>query len=460
MSTLDKGKAEEHVQSVLEQYPAKTEKDRKKHIQVVEPGEEKCSVVSNRKSRPGVITMRGCAYAGAKGVVWGPIKDVVHVSHGPVGCGQYSWGSRRNYYNGTTGVDSFGNMQFTSDFQEEKSRLEAEVSSKYTYNGLAGNSKVMREVYNKINMVSKSKTTVLIRGESGTGKEVVAKTIHYNGERANKPFIAINCAAIPKELIESELFGHEKGAFTGANNEKKGKFEVADGGTIFLDEIGDMPYEAQSKLLRVLQDMQVQKIGSNKSKSVDVRVIAATNKNLETEVKDGNFRLDLYYRLNVVSILIPPLRMRKKDIPSIAMHILNNLNKTYGTDKKLSTGTLDVLRKCNWPGNVRELENCIERSMLVSTEDIIDSKCLSCKRGDLCYAHTFNDAESSNDMENSQMHYQHLSVGDEEADEKQRLIEALKKNGWVQARTARELGMTVRQINYRIEKFGIKIKKL
>ncbi|PLX66607.1 MAG: nif-specific transcriptional activator NifA [Denitrovibrio sp.] len=199
--------------------------------------------------------------------------------------------------------------------EAEKMKLMGEVSKKYQFEGLVGSGRLMGKVLDKIQMVTASDSAVLIRGESGTGKEVVAKTIHYNSVRSKKPFVAVNCAAIPGELIESELFGYSKGAFTGAAGEKKGKFEQADGGTIFLDEIGDMPMEAQSKLLRVLQDKVVEKLGGTRPVQVNVRILAATNKNLEVYVQSGEFRLDLYYRLNVFAIFLPPLRKRKEDIP-------------------------------------------------------------------------------------------------------------------------------------------------
>jgi Nif-specific regulatory protein len=312
---------------------------------------------------------------------------------------------------------------------------------------------------------------VLIRGESGTGKEVVAKTIHYNSPRSKKPFVAVNCAAIPGELIESELFGYSKGAFTGAAGEKKGKFEQADGGTIFLDEIGDMPMEAQSKLLRVLQDKVVEKLGGNKPVKVDVRILAATNKNLEAAVQHGEFRLDLYYRLNVFAIFLPPLRKRKEDIPEIAAHILKNLSKRYDKDFSIAPEALQALMHCNYPGNIRELENCLERSAFEAGDGMIKTDHISCMRGEMCMSHFMEEQLSGAPVSITPQTGgvpeapHHAREADEELisgdmDERERVVQALEKAGWVQAKAARMLDMTVRQMNYRIKKYNIKVKKI
>lgn len=356
--------------------------------------------------------------------------------------------------------------------QEEKSQIEAEklklmgeVTKKYQFEGLVGSGRLMSKVLEKIQMVTSSDSAVLVRGESGTGKEVVAKTIHYNSDRRKKPFIAVNCAAIPGELIESELFGYSKGAFTGASGEKKGKFEQADGGTIFLDEIGDMPMEAQSKLLRVLQDKVVEKLGGSKPVQVNVRILAATNKNLEVAVQSGEFRLDLYYRLNVFAIFLPPLRKRKEDIPEIALHILKKLGERYSKDFKISQDALKALMNCNYPGNIRELENCLERSAFSAGDGEITTKDISCQRGEMCMSHIMEGQLNGSSETNSTPSKAAIDEADEaliskDISERDRVIKALEKAGWVQAKAARILNMTVRQMNYRIKKFDIEVKKI
>ncbi len=237
---------------------------------------------------------------------------------------------------------------------------------------LIGESPVMKKLKETIEIVSKVDSTVLIYGESGTGKELVARSIHRLSNRSDKPFVDINCAAIPDNLIESELFGYEKGAFTGATRGKKGKFEIADGGTLFLDEIGDMPLLAQSKLLRVLEERKISRIGSIENVPVDVRVIAATNKNLEEEVKKGNFREDLFYRINVVPIYVPPLRERGEDIIILAEHFLSVFSKDYKREKpELSNEVKEIMLNYSWPGNVRELKNLMERlTILIHGETV------------------------------------------------------------------------------------------
>jgi Nif-specific regulatory protein len=339
--------------------------------------------------------------------------------------------------------------------KQENLKLKGEVSQKYQFKDLIGKSKLMQNVFAKINTVSRSDSAVLIRGESGTGKEVVAKTIHYNSERAKKPFIAVNCAAIPGELIESELFGYTKGAFTGAVGDKKGKFEQAEGGTIFLDEIGDMPMEAQSKLLRVLQDKTVEKLGGVKPVKVDVRILAATNKNLEAAVKDGSFRLDLYYRLNVFIIFLPPLRKRKDDIPQLADYILAKLSKRYKQELSITQEALSKFMTCRWPGNIREFENCLERSAFESEDGVIRKEHIACTRGELCLSH----ALESDDIEETTAIASEI-VDNDELTDREKVLRALEETGWVQAKAARLLGMTVRQINYRIKKYNISVRKI
>ena len=251
-------------------------------------------------------------------------------------------------------------------------RLRAEVQSAYSFDGIVGDSDPMRNVYALMTRAAESDITVLIQGESGTGKELVAKSFHFHSLRKAGPFLAVNCAAVPETLIESEMFGHERGAFSGAIRQRIGAFERASGGTIFLDEIGDMPPALQGKLLRVLQEREIQRVGSAETVPVDVRVIAATNKNLEAAVKAGGFREDLFYRIAAFPIVIPPLRRRREDIPLLARHFLEKHAK--GANRRISgisTATLRVLLSYDWPGNVRELENAIERAVLLETEDVL-----------------------------------------------------------------------------------------
>jgi DNA-binding NtrC family response regulator len=251
---------------------------------------------------------------------------------------------------------------------EENIQLKNEVSTNHDFSEIVGKSKILKNTLTLISKIAKSDSTVLITGETGTGKELFANAIHQLSERKNSIFIKINCAAIPETLIESELFGYEKGAFTGANSSKFGKFEMANGGTIFLDEIGELPLLLQSKLLRVIQEKEVERLGSNKPVKIDVRVIAATNRNLEDEVKKGHFRSDLYYRLNVIPVNVPPLRERKEDIPLLINYFIEKLNrKTQKTINSISPTDLKQLMEYNWPGNIRELENIIERSHILSS---------------------------------------------------------------------------------------------
>ncbi len=248
---------------------------------------------------------------------------------------------------------------------QEVTALRAEVREKYE-GGLVGNTPAMREIYKTIGRVAESDATVLVHGESGTGKELVARAIHYHSKRAGRPFVAVNSAAIPSELLESELFGHEKGAFTGAVVRKIGKFEAASGGTMFLDEIGDMSLPLQGKLLRVLQEREFERVGGTESIRTDVRVIAATHQNLEKAVREKRFREDLFYRLNVIQLNIPPLRKRKDDITPLAEYFMQKHQSGQGKPRVLTPETLKVLRAYDWPGNVRELENAIQRAITLS----------------------------------------------------------------------------------------------
>lgn len=330
---------------------------------------------------------------------------------------------------------------------KEKLSLQRELKSPYRFANIVFVSDKMREILDSAWRVSQSKATVLLRGESGTGKELIAKTIHYHSKRCDKSFISVNCAAIPDTLIESDLFGHVRGAFTGAVNDKKGRFELADEGTLFLDEIGDIPPSTQVKLLRVLQERRFERVGGSKGITVDVRIIAATNRNLEDAVKEGKFREDLYYRLNVVPIRIPSLRERKEDIPPLVGHFLQLYNEENGRDVKISNEALDTLLIYDWPGNVRELENCIERMIVMAKNDLIMTE-------DVPITIDTNLLNHQTDM--SGVYGQARTLDHTiEFMEKEKIIEALKRAGYVQAKAARQLGITSRQIGYKIKKYGI-----
>ncbi|RMD95252.1 MAG: sigma-54-dependent Fis family transcriptional regulator [Calditrichaeota bacterium] len=262
-----------------------------------------------------------------------------------------------------------------SHLRQELKRLRREVSSRYSFSNIIGRSHAMQEIYEMIEDLADTDATVLITGETGTGKELIAKAIHYNSSRRDKPFIGVSCAALPESLLESELFGHEKGAFTGANKTRIGRFEQADGGTLFLDEVGDIPLPTQAKLLRVLQERVFERLGTNQSISVDVRVISATNKDLQRAILDNTFREDLYYRLNVVVIKVPPLRERLEDLPLLAVHFTKLYAKKF--DRPIETiepEAIQVLFNYKWPGNIRQLENVIERAVIIEKSDKIQEK--------------------------------------------------------------------------------------
>ena len=325
----------------------------------------------------------------------------------------------------------------------ENIRLKSELENKYSFTNIIGNSNKMREVLQMISQVSSSSATVLIRGESGTGKELVANSVHYNSDRNKKPFIKINCAAIPENLIESELFGHEKGAFTGASRQKKGKFEMADQGTIFLDEIGNMDPSAQVKLLRVLQEKEFERVGGYKPIKTNVRIVAATNSNLEEMVQQGKFRDDLYFRLNVFPIYIPSLRMRKTDIILLADHFLEKYKKEHGKNiKRITTPAIDMMMEYHWPGNVRELENCIERAVILCNEGAIHSYHLPA---------TLQTGTKSKTLPRSlEEAVVHL--------EKEILMDSLKNTKGNINKAAKLIGITVRKFSYKAAKYNILYK--
>jgi Nif-specific regulatory protein len=335
-------------------------------------------------------------------------------------------------------------------YEEKKKRefFEKEVKKKYQFYNLVYSSEQMRQIIKICEKISSTKAPVLIQGESGTGKELIAKAIHFNSDRADKPFIAINCAAIPENLLEAELFGYEKGAFTGAFTSKPGKFELANGGTLFLDEIGDLPLSLQAKLLRVLQEHTFERLGGTKSIKVDFRLISATHKNLKELISQGKFREDLYFRINVVNIYIPPLRERKEDIVVLIEHFLNQLNQKYQKSVKISKEVLKIFLEYPWPGNVRELENTLESMVILSDDELITPEHLpevfkSCQI-----------SQPKSDVQESSLQAINLKQQIEE-EEKQRIISALKACKFNQTQAAKLLGMTRRQLNYRLHKYGI-----
>jgi Nif-specific regulatory protein len=323
----------------------------------------------------------------------------------------------------------------------ENIHLRQELKERYDFSNIIGNSGPMRQVYEQVAQVARTNTTVLIRGESGTGKELIAHAIHYNSPRAQKPFIKVSCAALPDTLIESELFGYEKGAFTGAQARKKGRFEMAEGGTIFLDEIGDINLSTQVKLLRVLQEREFERLGGTETIKVNVRLIAATNKDLEKAIAEGTFREDLYYRLNVFTIFVPPLRERKPDVLLLADHFLEKYALEHGKNiKRISTPAIDMLMSYHWPGNVRELENTIERAVLVCDGNVIHGHHLP---------PTLQTAEASGTV-------MRISLTEAvEAYEKDLIQDALKTTRGNRAKAARLLNTTERIINYKVKKYGI-----
>ena len=329
--------------------------------------------------------------------------------------------------------------------EKEKEGLKRELKGKYKIENIIGQSDKMQEVFEEVHRVAPSKTTVLLRGESGTGKELIAKAIHYMSPRNKGPFIKFNCASIPEGLLESELFGHEKGAFTGAISSRKGRFELADRGTIFLDEIGDLPAALQPKILRVLQEKEFERVGSEKTIKVDVRVIAATSRNLEKLVSQDKFREDLYYRLNVIPILLPPLKERGEDIPILIEYFLKKFNKENNRAVVLDNNALQVLLNYDWPGNVRELENTIERLVVMSRSDKITASDLPIPLGIKRIKSQVESTSLTSDIEDI---------------EKINILNALEKTGWVQAKAARLLGITPRQIGYKIKKYSIEDKML
>lgn len=329
--------------------------------------------------------------------------------------------------------------------REENRRLHDELRMANRPDSIIGNSRAMLEVYSLIERVRDTATTVMILGESGVGKEKVAQAIHYGSNRAERPFVAVNCAALPESLVESELFGYERGAFTGAAASRKGRFELADGGTIFLDEMGDLPYLMQIKLLRVIQERSFERIGGTSTISVNVRIIAATNRDLEMLVQEGKFREDLYYRLNVFPIVVPPLRERRSDIMLLSDHFVEKYASRHGkTVARISTPAIDMLMSYHWPGNVRELENCIERAVILSTDGVIHSY------------HLPPSLQTAGEADGERGNLKSIIAGIE----KEILVEELKRSKGNMSKAARALGITERIMGLRVEKYGLDLERL
>lgn len=329
-------------------------------------------------------------------------------------------------------------LQF-SGLTEENKRLKSELSDKADFRTIVGSSKEMGKVFDVIRKVADTEASVLITGESGTGKELVARSIHANSSRKNAPFVAINCAAIPRDLLESELFGHVKGAFTGAVKDKIGKFQVAEGGTLFLDEVGELPIELQPKLLRALQEKEIEPVGGTKVQKLDVRVVSATNLDVDKAIANGTFREDLYYRLSVIPVHLPPLRERREDIPLLIKYFCAK----HGSDKiTFDKDAFNTLVIYPWPGNVRELENTVERLLIMRNRDVISIDELPEK--------LLVNVPSGSAI---------IKLPDEgyslEQLEREIVVEALERNGWNQTAAARFLRIPRHTLIYRIEKYGI-----
>ncbi|MFN9069223.1 MAG: sigma-54-dependent transcriptional regulator [Bdellovibrionales bacterium] len=338
----------------------------------------------------------------------------------------------------------------SKNLEIENRSLKKELVKEYSFQNIIGNSQAMHQIYDLIKRVSQAPTNILVTGESGTGKEVVAKAIHYNGPLKDRPFVTINCGAIPENLMESEMFGHKKGSFTGAVSDKSGLFEVADGGTLFLDEVGELPITIQVKLLRAIQERVIRRVGATEDMKVEVRIIAATNRNLEDMVQKGTFRQDLFYRLNVINIKTPPLRDRKEDIPILAQHFLKKYNdKLSKSINGISDEAMEVLKKYDYPGNVRELENMIERTVALEGGSTILPESLP----PLVSTPSGRKMASSHEIE----------VTDDGVDldkvmgqiEKELLIKAIHTAGGVKKRAAKLLNITFRSMRYRVEKYNL-----
>ena len=355
-------------------------------------------------------------------------------------------------------------------------RLQKEARPADGMANIIGESPIMQEVFADVERAAGVSSTVLIRGESGTGKELIAQAIHQLSSRRHGPFIRVNCAALSETLLESELFGHEKGSFTGATSERKGRFELADGGTLFLDEIGDVSPAFQVKLLRVLQEGEFERVGGTKPIKVDVRLVAATNKNLEEAVANNEFRADLYFRINVISIILPALRNRSEDIPELVRHFLERFNDENQRDISMSQEAMNILIDCYWPGNVRELENCVERTAAMTSGKVIQDINLPCQKN-LCFSIALRPISQMTSpvpkLSGNPLKKELQPTLDDEDDgfsdemegvpqfasKREKLVWAMEQSGWVQAKAARLLSMTTRQVHYALKKYNIEIKK-
>ena len=343
-----------------------------------------------------------------------------------------------------------GNALRSKNLETENRSLRKELEKEYRFQNLVGNSEAMHRIFNLVKRVADTTTNVLSTGESGTGKEMVAKAIHYNGPLKDKPFVTINCGAIPENLMESEMFGHKKGSFTGAISDKSGLFEVADGGTLFLDEVGELPLSIQVKLLRAIQERVIRRVGGTDDTKVDVRIIAATNRNLEDMVGQGSFRQDLYYRLNVINIRTPSLRERRDDIALLANHFLQKYNgKLNKSVNAISFDAMEILKKYDYPGNVRELENIIERTVALEAGATVLPESLP----------PLVQTPSGKKMASAEG----IEVGPEGVElekvisqiEKELLIKAIHQANGVKKKAAKLLGITFRSMRYRVEKYNL-----
>ncbi len=329
--------------------------------------------------------------------------------------------------------------------KEENNSLRHRASGRFRYSGIVSRNGAMEEIFNRIRRVADLKTTILILGESGVGKELVARAIHLNGCRASKPFVAVNCGAIPENLLESELFGHVRGAFTGATSDKSGLFEQADGGTLFLDEIGEMPLSLQVKLLRVLQEEEIRRVGALKPTAIDVRVVSATSRDLESDIGEGRFREDLYFRLNVFCLRIPPLRERVEDIPLLVEHFLESVPCAQGGGKpRIEPDVMRSLMAYNWPGNIRELENAIEHAAIVCENGIITNDCLPFPVKSARFVSLAPEVEENLSIKRA-----------EDAIERDLIRKALARTGGNRTQAARILEISHRSLLYKLKEYGI-----
>jgi DNA-binding NtrC family response regulator len=345
-------------------------------------------------------------------------------------------------------LDHFGaivqKVMALQSLRAENQRMREELDRRYQFDNIIGRSPAMREIFHTVERVAPTRATVLLAGESGVGKDMIARAIHQHSPRKNHAFVKINCTALPENLMESELFGYEKGAFTGANATKPGKFEQADQGTAFLDEIGDVPGSIQVKLLRILQERQFERLGSNVTRNVDVRVIAATNVDLRAALEEGRFREDLYYRLNVVPISIPPLRDRKEDIPFLAIHFVDKLSKDLASSAtQISAAALDRLVSHSWPGNVRELENTIERSLVLASGEILQPADIRIEAPRNVSAFGSQQAPLLPEGETLE-HWEQMMIR-----------EALRRANGNKSQAARILGLTRNALRYRLSQMGL-----